>query len=106
MKKIKIAKRIPRRLWKYFWDIDVKKLNPAKKPYFVISRLLDKGDVEAVKWVRENFKEDKIKETFKKIRGFNPKVGSFWSLFLHIPKEQVKCLNPSYLKGRRSHWPY
>ena len=98
--------KIPKSLHKYFWDVDIKKLDPDKKPYFVINRLLDKGNVEAVKWVRGNYTESQIKETFKRFRDFSPKVARFWSLFLKIPKEEVVCLQPSYLKMRRRHWPY
>lgn len=98
--------KIPKSLHRYFWDVDVAKLDPKKKPYFVINRLLDKGDLEAARWVRKNYDEEQIRKTFKKMRDFNVKVGSFWSLFLNIPKNQVKCLQPSYLKMRRMHWPY
>jgi hypothetical protein len=98
--------KIPKSLHKYFWDVDVEKLDPNNKPYFVINRLLDKGNVEAVKWVRKNYSEDQIKETFKNTRDFNPKVGRFWSVFLQIPQEEVICLQPSYRKMRSMHWPY
>ncbi len=97
---------IPKSLHRFFWDVDVKKLDPEKKPYFVINRLLDKGNVEAVKWVRGNYTNGQIKKTFMRLRDFNPKVATFWALFLKIPKEEVVCLQPSYLKMRRQHWPY
>lgn len=98
--------KIPKSLHKFFWDVDVSKLDPAKKPYFVISRLLDKGDIEAVKWVRSNFEEETIKDTFLTLKDFNEKTGRFWSLLLKIPESKIKCLQPSYLKMRRGHWPY
>ena len=98
--------KIPTSLHRFFWDINIKKLDPKNKPHFVINRLLDKGNVEAVKWVRENYTKNQIKETFTHIRDFNPKVGRFWALFLKIPQEEVVCLQPSYLKMRRMHWPY
>jgi len=98
--------KIPKNLYKYFWDVDVKKLNPQKKPYFVINRLLDKGDAQAVRWIRKHYSEEQIKETFKKIRDFNAKVGRFWTLFLKIPEKETRCLQPSYLKMRKAHWPY
>ena len=98
--------KIPKSLHKYFWDVNIKKLDPQKKPYFVINRLLDKGNLEAVRWVRKNYSEEEIKETLYRIRDFNTKVGRFWSLFLKIPQEKVACLQPSYLKLRRQHWPY
>lgn len=98
--------KLPKKLYKYFWDVDVKKLDPKKKPYFVINRLLDKGDDQAVRWARKNYSKDQIKETLRKIRDFNVKVGRFWALFLKIPQKQIACLQPSYLKTRRMHWPY
>lgn len=98
--------KIPASLHKYFWDVDVEKLDSNNKPYFIINRLLDKGNDEAVKWVRGNYSENQIKETFKNTRDFSPKVGRFWSVFLQIPEEEVICLQPSYLKMRRQHWPY
>lgn len=102
----KTPTKLPKSLYRFFWDVDVGKLNPAKKPYFVINRLLDKGDVEAVRWVRRNYTKKQITETFTRLRDFNVKVGTFWSLILNIPREEIVCLQPSYLKMRRTHWPY
>ena len=98
--------KVPKSLHKFFWDVDVRKLNFENKPYFVISRLLDKGDVEAVKWVRKNYSDKKIGGAFTKLRDFNPKVARFWSLYLKIPEEDVVCLQQPYLKMRKMHWPY
>lgn len=103
---MKTPKKIPKSLYYYFWDVDVKKLDPEKYPYFVIARLLDKGNIKAVRWVRKNFSEEQIKETFFRIRDFNAKTGRFWSLILNIPEKQIKCLQPLYLKMRQTHWPY
>ena len=98
--------KIPKSLHGYFWDVDVKKLDPEKKPYFVINRLLDKGDFEAVRWVMKKYNKEQIKETFGKVRDFNVKVGNFWALFLKISENKIACLQPSYLKMRKTHWPY
>ncbi len=98
--------KIPKSLYQYFWDVNVEKLDPEKKPYFVINRLLNVGNAEAVKWVRQNYHAEIIKDTFRKMRDFNAKTGRFWSLILKIPQEQVKCLQPSYLKMRQELWPY
>lgn len=98
--------KIHKSLHGYFWDVDVKKLDPEKKPYFIINRLLDKGDFEAARWVMKKYNKEQIKETFKKIRDFNAKVGNFWALFLEISTKRIACLQPSYLKMRKTHWPY
>lgn len=101
-----IPKKLPKFLHQYFWDIDVKKLDPSKSPKYVINRLLDKGDLKAAYWTLKTFPRKMIKDTFKTMRDFSPKNGTFWTLFLKIPKKEVKCLQKPYLKLRRELWPY
>lgn len=98
--------KIPKSLHRYFWDVNVKKLDPKEKPYFVISRLLDRGNEKAVRWIKDNYRQEQIKDTFRNIMDFSEKTGRFWSLILKIPEEEVKCLQPFYLKMRKTHWPY
>ena len=57
------------------------KIDVRNKPYFIINRLLDKGNVEAVKWVRKNYSKKEIRETFTHIRDFNPKLVDFGLYF-------------------------
>lgn len=97
---------LPSYLHKYFWDVDAKKINPKDRPLFVIQRLLDKGDEKGVSWVLANFDRKQIKKAFKTLRDFDPKVGNFWKLFLHIPEREVACLQRHYRRMRKSHWPY
>lgn len=97
---------IPPSLHHFFWDINVAKLDVEKKPYFVISRLLDKGDVDAVKWVRAHYSDREIGETLMKLRDFSLKVARFWALYLNIPEKDVLCLQQPYLTMRKTHWPY
>ena len=97
---------IPKSFYQYFWDVDVNKLDLSKKVNFVVQRLLDKGDENSVRWVRENYSEDTIKKTFVKMRDFNPRIGNFWRLFLSIPQKEVLCLQKPYLQMRKTHWPY
>lgn len=98
--------RLPKQFHSLFWDIDAGKLNPGKKPYYVINRMLDKGDLKAARWVLKHFPEKTIVETFKKIRDFSPWNGTFWAKFLEIPEKEVACLHPSYLKRRKTLWPH
>ncbi len=79
--KRKTSTKIPKKLWRYFWDANVKKLNPSKKPYFVISRLLDKGNIEAARWVRRNYSKKLIKDTFLKCEILMKKLVDFGLFF-------------------------
>lgn len=106
MAKPRIPTRLPKELHRFFWDVDPKKVNPAQKPHYVINRLLDKGDLEAARWVLRNFSQDTIIETLKTMRDFSPWNGRFWARYLNVPEEEVTCLQPSYLTMRRAHWPF
>lgn len=98
--------KIPKHLWQYFWDVEVSTLDPSSKSLFVIQRLLDKGNPDAVKWVRKTYTKEQIAQTFMYTRDFKPKIGYFWSLFLSIPQEKVLCLQTPYRNVRKTHWPY
>lgn len=98
--------KIPKSLHKYFWDVDVKKLDPEKKPYFVISRLLDKGNIKATQWVRNNYDDELVREVLQNYRDFSLKSASFWALIYKVPLTKVKCFQEPYLSMRKSHWPY
>lgn len=106
VRKKALPTKLPPSLHFFFWDCDVMKLNPAKKPYYVINRLLDKGNLPAVRWVRRNFPEELIIETIKKMRDFSPWTAVLWSRIYNIPREQIKCLEIPYLPAHRKLWPY
>ncbi|MBI3577374.1 hypothetical protein HY086_05040 [Candidatus Gottesmanbacteria bacterium] len=106
MKPQKIPTSIPPSLYTFFWDVNPANVNPLEKPYFVINRLLDKGNVEAARWVLNNFSKDVIAETLRKIRDFSPWNGTFWARYLDVPIKEVRCLDPSYRTMRKQLWPY
>lgn len=91
---------------RYFWDIEFAKLNLKKKKSFVISRLLDKGDLKAAKWVDEFYSQEDIKSALQNSRNFSLKSASFWALVYKVPLSKVKCLQKPYQAIRRALWPY
>lgn len=97
---------LPRSLWKFFWDVDPAKIDYTLRAPYVINRLLDKGDLEAARWVLKTYPKETIIETFKTRRDFSPWNGTFWSHYLQIPREEVACLEPSYRMRRKTLWPY
>lgn len=97
---------LPLFLHRYFWDIDVKKFNFREKPQYVVQRLLEVGNLKAVRWLLRNFKKEQIKETIQKRRGFSARTVSFWANFFKIPVNKIVCLQKPYLQQRKRHWPY
>lgn len=98
--------KAPAFLRKYFWDIDFAKLNPQKSPTYVIERILEFGDEKAVRWVLKTFSKQQIRETVCQSRAISSVTANFWSFILNIPKEQIRCLQPQFLKIRNELWPY
>ena len=86
--------------------MDVKKLDPEKKPYFVINRLLDKGDIEAARWIKKTFSNEQIRYTLTGMQDFSLRSGSFWGLIYQVPINKLKCFQEPYLTTRKTLWPY
>ena len=101
-----IMKTVPKSLRNFFWDVAVEKLNINKKKDFVISRLLNKGDIKAAKWVEKIYRKEKIKKVLQKSRDFSLINGSFWALIYGLPLSQVKCFQEPYRSLRKKLWPY
>lgn len=98
--------KLPKRLYRFFWDTDAAKVNPRTHPYYVINRLLDKGDLAAARWTVNAFPQNTIADTLKRQKDFSPWNGVFWARYLGLPRQLVRCLQPSYLKMRKQLWPY
>jgi len=97
---------LPKFLHRYFWDINAQKLNPQKRPQYVIQRLLEMGDQKAVRWVRKNFSKRQIMETICQSRQITPKTANFWSLFLGLDRKKIKCFQKDFRRTQRAIWPY
>ena len=93
-------------LSKYFWDVDVNKIDFESDYLYVINRLLDKGDLAAGSWVLKNYPIEKIVETLKSRHDFSPKSGTFWANYLNVPTSEVACLKPSYRQARKQLWVF
>jgi len=100
-----LPSEVPSLFQKYFWDSGEFKIK-LKNSRYVINRLLDKGDLSAIKWVLKNFPKDLIIKTVKTRRDWQKKSANFWAVYFNLDGEDIKCLNKSYLNQRKEFWPY
>jgi len=98
--------KLPKFLKKYFWEVDFNRLDFKKRIEYVTLRLLEYGDIDALRWLFRNIPEKKIKEVIKRRRGLSPRSLYFWSSFFNINPEKILCLKRSYQKRQKSPWPY
>ena len=98
--------KLPDFLRPYFWDVDFEAVDPALKSEFVVQRLLDKGNLKAVKWATDNFSSELIRRVLRTRPDFSLKNASFWSLLYQVPLAEVKCFQEPYRTTRKTLWPY
>jgi hypothetical protein len=96
--------KLPFFLKKYFWDIDFNTLDLKKDHFYIITRLLEYGNIKAIRWLFKNTSQSKIKETILKSRELSPKTVNFWNLFFNLDKSKIQCLKKSYRKMQSTHW--
>lgn len=98
-------KQLPQNLYRFFWDVDPAKMDVGKHRKYVIARLLEYGDTVAVRWVLKSFSKEELVEVLKQSRVISPKTANFWAMMYDIPREEIRCLEPSYLQLHKQVWP-
>lgn len=81
-----MSNTVPARFKPYFWDVDFDSLSLSENPDFVLKRLLDLGDIDALKWIKENFSDEAIGQLIITSRDLSKKTVNFWSKYLCLKK--------------------
>jgi len=80
---------IPASLAKFFWDTDIYALDENTYSTFIIERLLEYGDDEAIQWVRSVYTKEMIAQVVRTSRRLSRKTVNFWALYLGFPREET-----------------
>jgi hypothetical protein len=99
-------KKFPSVLKKYFWDINLSKLNPKVHFYFIIERILEYGNKGAVSWMKERYSQKQIKNVLFSSRNLSPKSANFWRIIFDLDKSEILCLKKSFRKKHNLLWKY
>ncbi|MFQ6015285.1 MAG: hypothetical protein ACE5NP_07570 [Anaerolineae bacterium] len=90
---------LPDFLRPYFWEIDFDRLRLPGRERYIIERLLEYGDDDAIRWLRTTFSTETIAAVVRHSRQLSPNTANLWALVLNIPKEEIACFStPSPLK--------
>lgn len=87
---------LPQFLKPYFWDVDFEKLEREKNQFFILKRVLDRGNTQAVLWALSHFDMTDMRELIMTTRDISVKTANFWAEILDIPKSEVPCLQKPY----------
>ena len=75
---------------KYFWDTEYEKLDLKKNMKYIISRLFCEGNLEAMKWIKQNYTKEEIIETAKTSRRLTPITANFLKNVYDLKKEEMQ----------------
>lgn len=64
----------------YFWDCDFEKLTWKKYSFFIAERLLNYGNIEAIKWLLYISSVRFIKKVVKESKNLDKKTRNFWEI--------------------------
>lgn len=88
--------KLPKKLQKLFWDVNFLDLDEDLDKNCIISRLLDKGDIEELQWLFRTYSEDKVIKVLKSSRNISNRSAIFWAQLLDVDQKEVKCLQISF----------
>jgi hypothetical protein len=82
---------LPCRIKPFFWDHPFHQLRWDRDRDLIIARLLDRGDWEAVKWLRTRLTDRELKNWLLNHRGagLSPQKLRYWQLVLELPERDV-----------------
>jgi hypothetical protein len=83
--------RLPDNLKTLFWECDFASLDLHQYRNFVIRRILDRGNWDAITWLRRALGDTAIKDWFlaKHGSGLDARKLRFWEVILDMPKADV-----------------
>lgn len=89
---------LPASFKSYFWDVDFNSLNKEENKNFILKRVLDRGDTQALTWVTQNYNRKEIAELLFTVRDISTKTANFWADFLKLDRSKVLCLQKPYTR--------
>jgi len=92
------TKQLPNFLRPYFWEVDFMAIQLPKHETYVIERVLEYGNDQAIGWLKKIFTPDTIAHVVRRSGCLSRNTANFWALILDIPKEEIRCFsNPFHL---------
>ena len=106
MKFKKLHQNLPQFLHKYFWDVQTESLDVKKNSFYIMERLMDRGDLKALKWLFECYSKKDLKKVFMKSRNISKFSRAFWAGYLKIYPLKTLCSQKEFLLPQKTAWQY
>lgn len=95
----KSSPTLPPFLKRFFWEVDFENIELPRHQTYVIERLLEYGNDDAIRWVKKTFPPETIARVVRKSRAISRRTANLWALVFGIPREEIRCFStPSILQ--------
>ena len=84
---------LPPFLERYFWEVDFDAVRLPEREVYVIERLLEYGNDQAIHWLKKTFPAETIAAVVRKSRVISRRTANLWALLLCIPREEIRCFS-------------
>ncbi|OGK13516.1 hypothetical protein A3A93_00315 [Candidatus Roizmanbacteria bacterium RIFCSPLOWO2_01_FULL_38_12] len=101
-----IEQTLPSYITKYFWDVQPEKINIQTNKKYIIERLLEYGNEEALRWINSIYTPQDINKVIRTSKLLSRKSGVFYSLYFDINPQDILCLQKDFQNKHRQIWNY
>ncbi len=98
--------QVPKEFQHLLQSAPIKEWEAQENKKYIIAKFLHEGTMSAWQWMFRTYTKEEIKDVFKSARDLNEKDGVFWSHYLQVSPEEVRCLQPGFQQMRKQHWAY
>lgn len=98
--------KIPKEWHQYFWEVKPEEVDLEKNDYYVIGRVLEHGNIAAVRKLRRHYGDQRLKQFLLSTyaRGLSKRIMRFWQVVLNLSSEE--CEQISSIRNKNPLWPY
>jgi hypothetical protein len=75
---------LPQTLKRFFWDARLEAIDQGRNRNYVISRLLELGDDDAIQWLERAYSTDELRYAVTVSRSLSPKSRNYWKIKYHL----------------------
>lgn len=67
-----------------FWDCDPQAVDLQTHRRFVVERVMEYGDDEAVRWLLRTYAREELSDILRQTRNLSPKTATCWANYLGL----------------------
>jgi len=77
---------IPSQFHRFFWDIDVAAIDLHRHATYIIARILETGNLQAIWWLQRQYPTSAILQVLASSKGLSARSRRFWSAWFEVSR--------------------